>query len=232
MPIARTRDLKSAYEGMLQRMKTAMPEEQAVRDSNGGDFDKIGPIEVGLLRFYGLEPHHHLIDVGCGSGRLALPLSAVHPGRYSGFDILGEAVTYARALVGRPDWRFEEIDHITIPEADGCADMVCFFSVLTHLLHEQSYWYLEEARRVLKPGGKIVFSFLEFREPHHWPAFMMTLEHSKGPAIDPINVFIERSAIQTWAQHLGLIVEAWRDATDPVGPEGALGQSVCVLRTP
>ena len=43
-----------------------------------------------------------------------------------------------------------------IPAPDGEADMVCFFSVLTHLLHEESYVYLQDARRVLKPTGKLV----------------------------------------------------------------------------
>ncbi len=48
-----------------------------------------------------------------------------------------ELIKYARRLVPRPDWRFETVNSLTIPEKDGQADIVCFFSVFTHLLHEQ-----------------------------------------------------------------------------------------------
>ena len=109
--------------------------------------------------------------------------------------------------------------------------MVCFFSVLTHLLHEQSFWYLEEAKRVLKPGGKVVVSFLEFSEVGHWSVFLDTLRHAKeAHVVDPLNVFIERSAFHVWAEHLGLEVEDVRGGNDVIVPEGAIGQSICVLR--
>ena len=39
--------------------------------------------------------------------------------------------------------------------------MILAFSVFTHLLHEESFIYLEDFKRVLKPGGSVVFSFLE-----------------------------------------------------------------------
>ena len=172
------------------------------------------------------------IDVGCGTGRLAKFLSADHNGKYSGFDIVKEAVEYARQIIKRPDWRFDEINNISIPEKDNSAEMVCFFSVFTHLLHEQSYWYLEEAVRVLKPAGKIVFSFLEFRNPHHWPVFMATLQNTKGLADEPINVFIAREEIEVWANHLGVKIEAFHDGTDNSWQVGPLGQAVCVLSTP
>jgi ubiquinone/menaquinone biosynthesis C-methylase UbiE len=113
----------------------------------------------------GLQPDGYLFDVGCGPGRLAKPLSAYLNGRYLGIDIVPELVEHARATVDRPDWRFKVADGLTIPEKVGEANQVCFFSVLTHLLHEQSFRYLEEARRVLKPTGRIIFSFLEFGAP-------------------------------------------------------------------
>jgi SAM-dependent methyltransferase len=149
-----------------------------------------------------------------------------------GIDLVPDLVEYALKVTMRPDWRFEVIDHIEIPEADGQADMVCFFSVLTHLLHEQSYWYLEEAKRVLKPGGRIVFSFLEFIESSHWQVFMNTVNDERGGGIHPLNVFLDRQAIGTWARHLGLKVEHLRGALDSIPLEEPLGQSICVLSFP
>jgi SAM-dependent methyltransferase len=226
------RDLKGAYVRHVETMRATTPGGDAMAVAIGGAFDQIGAVESALLRRYGLPVDGYVIDVGCGSGRLAKPLSDWLEGRYLGIDLVPALLKHARALVPRPDWRFEEVDHIAIPEADGQADMVVFFSVLTHLLHEQSYWYLEEARRVLKPGGRIIFSFLEFKEPHHWRAFHETIDGAKHNVDTHLNVFMDRDWIPIWADHLDLIVEDVRTAADPVVPEGHLGQAFCVLRKP
>ena len=215
----------------------------AMRMAPGGDFEAIGMIERELLVQEGLPKNGYLIDVGCGSGRLAYPLSDYLTGRYLGIDIVPELVKYARQLVPRSDWRFEVAAGLSIPEKDHTADMVCFFSVFTHLLHEQSFVYLQEAVRVLKPGGKIVFSFLEFEERAHWSIFENAIRNLDADS-PTMTTFIERSAIRVWAAHLNLRVGTMEGATTPhitlsqpvkreSGPdlEGkvGLGQSVCVL---
>jgi SAM-dependent methyltransferase len=226
----RTRHLKAAYERFVSSVQAAHPKDEAMSLAVGGSFERTGSIELALLQYFGLRPDGYLIDVGCGSGRLAKPLTTYLSGHYSGFDIVTDLVDYARQISGRPDWRFGVVDHIQIPEPDGCADMVCFFSVLTHLLHEQSYWYLEEAIRVLKPGGKIIISFLDFNEAAHWPVFIYTLKLSKDSADVPMNVFMSKEMIKTFALHLNLEIERFVGATEEIVQSGVLGQSLCVLR--
>lgn len=233
----RYRDLQASYSWRLryrlwQSKISGKPNDIVLREAVGaGGFEHMGAIEVGIVKRLGLQPQHFLIDVGCGAGRLAKPLSTYLTGRYSGFDLVHELVDYARKITNRPDWRFEVVKYIEIPEPDSCADMVCFFSVLTHLLHEQSFWYLQEAVRVLKPGGAIVFSFLDFREPSHWQVFLSTLKDEKTRKIKPqLNVFLSRDAIDTWADHLGVRIEGVYSASESIVPEGPLGQSVCILR--
>ena len=109
---------------------------------------------------------------------------------------------------------------------------MAFFSVLTHLTHEQGYWYLEEARRVLKPGGHIVFSFLEFQEPAHWANFDAVLQAAKTRAPIHMNVFHDRAFLPLWAERLGLELVAIHGGREAVVPEGNLGQALCVLRKP
>lgn len=225
-------DLKGPYVRHVQGLRQRMTRHEAMEEAVGGNFDANGAIQCALLRHYGLPADGYLVDVGCGSGRLAKPMSDYLKGRYLGFDLVPELVAHARRITGRPDWRFEVIEHIEIPEQDETADMVCFFSVLTHLLHEQSYWYLEEARRVLKPGGRIVFSFLEFSEPGHWQVFAETLAATKARQIFPLNVFIDRDALPVWAERLGMELVEIRGAAEAVVPEGNLGQAVCVLQKP
>ena len=105
------------------------------------------------------------------------------------------------------------VDGLAIPEQDQVADLVCFFSVFTHLLHEQSYVYLRDARRVLKPGGRIVFSFLEFSIPNHWDVFDSNIADIGGSK--PLNMFLSRDAIEAWAAHLDLRIEAVEDGNKP-----------------
>jgi len=224
------RDLKHTNIAFVESLKDQMPHDQAMEHAIGSGFEAVGAIELALLRHYGLRPDDSLVDVGCGAGRLAKPLASYLRGGYLGIDLVPDLVQHAQRIAGRPDWRFEIIDHVEIPEATGRADMVCLFSVLTHLLHEQSYWYLEEARRVLKPGGRVVFSFLEFANPAHVKIFLETLAAEKAGALIPMNVLIERDVIRLWAQHLGLDMQDIRDGNDVIVPEGALGQALCVLR--
>lgn len=231
LPVAPT-DLKATNVRFVKALAGQMPHDQAMELAIGGGFEQIGPIEMGLVRHYGLPQDGYLVDVGCGSGRLAKPLSGWLRGRYLGIDLVPALVAYAHKIAARPDWRFEVIDHIGIPETDAQADMVCFFSVLTHLTHEQSYWYLEEARRVLKPGGRILFSFLELREPVHMKIFLDTVDATKRKVAMPMNVWIDRETIGHWADSLGLEIVEIRDGADPVVAQGNLGQSTCVLAKP
>lgn len=242
-------NLKDTYSNWVNRQGSArgITEDQAMANAVGAQFEAFGIIEKEMLRFYGLTENGYLIDVGCGSGRLAIPLSSWLKGRYLGTDIVPELVSFASAQCRRSDWRFQAVETLSIPESGNVADMVCFFSVLTHLLHEQSYIYLEEAYRVLKPGGRAIFSFLEFSMPSHWCVFANTVEDARGRNEAPLNVFISREAVAIWAEHLGFSIVDIRSGDEPFVPLanplrlddgrivegfGNLGQSICVLQKP
>jgi SAM-dependent methyltransferase len=236
-------DFRATYPALVKSLRLSHGKEEAMKLAVGGEFEAMGLLELEALKHFGLGGDSYLIDVGCGSGRLAVPLSGYLKGRYLGTDVVPELVEYARRVVGRPDWRFETAEGLSIREADGVADVVCFFSVFTHLLHEQTYAYLREAKRVLKPGGKVVFSFLDFTVADHWHVFEFNLK-DLGVNSHPLNVFIGKDTIRVWAEHLGLHVEAVEDGdkrfiplSKPVVFDdgsvaenfGTIGQSVCVL---
>ena len=175
----------------------------------GGQSKAIGILEHSVLATLGLRPTDTIVDVGCGSGRLSTRLAPTHAGVFIGTDLLPDVVDYAARKAGRKDWRFHVADRPPLPIEDGIADFVCFFSVFTHLLDEDIYRYLADAMRLLKPGGKIVFSYLDFAVATHWTMFELTMaDQSPDPVL---NKFISKDAIHAWAQHLGLRVEQLHD---------------------
>ncbi|MBA3963924.1 MAG: class I SAM-dependent methyltransferase [Chthoniobacterales bacterium] len=233
----------AAYIEHVSQLEQAKgPGEEALRLAVGGEFEAVGKLEYYLLRFLGLRGGQLLIDVGCGSGRLACKLAPHKDIAYVGTDVVPQLLEAARAIAGRDDWKFVLVEDITIPCADDTADIVTFFSVLTHLTHEESFRYIREAARCLKKGGFVVASFLEFRDPWHWDIFAGSVATERSRHW---NQFTDRDAIAAWASHSGLSVESFfggEEARIPI-PEDILwengtcmksfanfGQALAVLR--
>ncbi len=235
-------NIKNGYEKLTQELLGTHARKEAMSLAVGGDFIAVGQLEYALLLQLGLERTSTVIDVGCGSGRLSYQLRDYLQGKYIGLDIIEELFKYAESICERPDWNFYQAPGLSIPERDNSADFICFFSVFTHLLHEETYMYLEEAKRVIKPDGKIIFSFLEFKIPSHWWIFEQALSDKRTDRV--LTQFISRDAIETWALHLDLEIMGiydgdkphiklpdvviWDDGREMIG-FGNLGQSVCVL---
>src|SRR5260370_5107046 len=130
--------------------------EVAMARAVGGNYYEAGALERGILESLGLQGANYVIDIGAGSGRLATALRDLPNLRYLGTDVVPELLEFARKKCGREDWTFKQVDTIEIPEEDGVADFVVFFSVLTHLTEKESYRYLQEAKRVLTNKGTII----------------------------------------------------------------------------
>jgi ubiquinone/menaquinone biosynthesis C-methylase UbiE len=192
----------------------------------GGHFDPVGARERDIADRAGLQPDHYLVDVGCGSGRLAAALKGRPHLRYLGLDVAPALLERAAALCERPDWRFERVYGPVIPEADAVADMVTMFSLITHLPAADTRAYLREARRVLKPGGAALVSFLD-------PAVAEYRKQIRPPIVEAIvtriawapNVATRQEDLRAWAAEAGL-------APELVESPSPFGQALAVLRKP
>lgn len=217
------------YETLVARLIRTKPLDEAMAAAVGGGYEIFGQVEAGILRNAGLREGMRVVDLGCGSGRLA---SALHKDAarisYVGIDIVKALLKYAKTKA--PTYEFILHRDLSIPQKDASVDMVSAFSLFTHLLQPEIYIYLEECVRILKPGGKIVFSFLEFAEADHWNEFVRTRNAAKAAKAAPVNMFIERNAIEVWAGKLGLVVEKFVDSGFPSWEGHALGQSVVILK--
>ena len=219
------------YERHVAQLIRKHPLPEAMSLAVGGHYDEFSVILAEVLAQNGLRDGMSLVDLGCGSGRAAKGISKRLNIEYLGTDVVKRLLEYAATVCPR-HYRFKCHRELSVPAADASADMVCAFSLFTHLLHEESYIYLQESHRVLKPGGKVVMSFLEFANPGHWAIFEPTMNARRSNARQPLNMFIERNAIDVWCEHLGFVREGFVDGTDTRWNGSAMGQTVAVLRKP
>lgn len=113
-----------------------------------------------MLIEQGLTPDSRLLDIGCGTGQMAMALADYlsDRGAYYGTDIGREAVEYCRQHFRRPNFVFAAGEMTSVPftSADGPFDMAIFFSVFTHTFVDESALLLAEASRLLGPSGVVI----------------------------------------------------------------------------
>lgn len=214
----------SDYTAYVRDLMQNHPLDEAMAYAVGGAYDQTGYLLVEVLERCGLKENMSVVDLGCGSGRLAKHLGLKYPSiDYLGIDIVQELLDYAK-IQSPEGFRFVLNHTLKLPVADGSTDMVAIFSVITHLLHQESFAYLKEARRALRPGGRIVFSFLESEK--NWPIFQGMVDRAEaGVKDDQLNMFTERPQIEAWARHLDMDVVSY----DLGLPHQGDGQTVAVF---
>jgi SAM-dependent methyltransferase len=145
------------------------------------DFKQHGQVYLKTLIKAGqLKPHETILDVGCGIGRIAAPLTQyLTSGRYEGFDVVPQGIDWCRQRITPkyPHFNFQLADLYNkfynpsgsqpaatyqFPYSEETFDLVFLASVFTHLVPTDVENYLKEVRRVLKTGGRCLISFFLF----------------------------------------------------------------------
>lgn len=198
---------------------------QSLHNVGPGDFQGSGAALMGdLIAHSSLKPSDQVLDIGCGVGRIALPLADFLDagGGYVGFDISRRAVKSCQKRFSRrrPDFRFVWLDarngdynaagaiaetEVRFPCADDSIDLAFAASVFSHVRLATIARYLAEAARVLKPGGRFFFT-----------AYSLTPER--------------RDAVERRETRLDLL--PWRDGAmvmDPRSPERAIAHDAAAL---
>jgi len=148
----------------------------------GGDetnFKSVGvTLAKSLVTFAGLKPDSRVLEIGCGFGRVALPLSLMldERGTYAGTDVMRDGIDWCRANITRQGFSFHHFDiynefynprglgsveDTPLPFEDGAFDLVFLTSVFTHLVQEDVAAYMREIRRVLAPNGTLAGTWFQ-----------------------------------------------------------------------
>jgi ubiquinone/menaquinone biosynthesis C-methylase UbiE len=163
---------------LLSDQENSIPPEDMIFVGEG-DFIQTGNeffkyfIELGNLK-----PHENVLDVGCGIGRMAIPLTRYldKNGSYEGFDIVSLGIDWCQKNISTryPHFHFQladiinrfytQNDHIRaseykFPYEDESFDFIFLTSVFTHMLPEDMENYFSEIARVLKKNGRCLITF-------------------------------------------------------------------------
>jgi SAM-dependent methyltransferase len=115
------------------------------------------PVAAQLVKFAGIAPGEHVLDVATGTGVVAI--TAARAGaRVTGLDLTPELLEHAREnarIAQRPEIVWTEGDAEKLPYPDATFDVVT--SQFGHMFAPRPEVAVAEMRRVLKPGGRVAF---------------------------------------------------------------------------
>ncbi len=158
-----------------------------LRDVGGSDFVRTGQEFLRLFIGLGqLRRDAQVLEIGCGSGRMAFPLTTYlsQRGSYKGMDITRESIVWCQRHITRrhPNFKFLHIDlynkrynpngeylakDYEFPFHDAAFDFIFLTSVFTHLLPEDTENYLREVGRMLRQEGRSFMTFFLLNETQH-----------------------------------------------------------------
>lgn len=102
-----------------------------------------------------IQPHHRVLDVGCGPGSITTGLARLaSKGQVIGCDAVQEVLVQAESLAkdqGLSNISFQKVDANALPFEDAAFDITFCHQVLQHV--GDPVGMLKEMRRVTKPGG-------------------------------------------------------------------------------
>lgn len=229
----------------------------------GGDFSGIGHEQLGyLVALGGLRPDDAVLDVGCGIGRVAIPLTQYlsEEATYEGFDVVPSWIRWCAANITarHPRFRFLAVDvhnekynphgaldasDFRFPYAGSSFTFAFASSVFTHMPITAVDNYLGEVSRVLRPGGRLLSTFFVLNEDSRAAMATarspMSFEHERDgywlvdPALPELAIAYEEERVRELHRRHGLeVAEPLHYGSWSGGADGGNYQDVIVATRP
>lgn len=204
---------------------------QAIGAPTMEDFVSQGDGHVAVLRHHGLVDGMAIYDLGCGCGRTAQALiRSEWQGSYIGADVVPELTAELEQQCPGYITKINYEQSISAP--DESLDIVFHWSIFTHLYPAECYLYTADSFRALKPGGKLVFSFLEMEDPEHdrvWQSNLTFLR--EGRPAPHLDAFLHRDWVRRFARDAGFSEPYFTDGSDDQ-EHPAFWQTIAVMKKP
>jgi SAM-dependent methyltransferase len=156
------------------RATTDLHVDRDPRRGIGGKWDEIGRLQFDFLVGRGLQPHHELLDVGCGTLRGGRHfIRYLDAGHYTGTELSARAIAHAKELVERerlsakrPNLLVSESGDLTFGEFPGRRfDFILAQSVFTHLGPEHIEQCFAHVGRVMHEDSVFYFTYQRGERP-------------------------------------------------------------------
>lgn len=147
---------------------------------NHEEWDKYGDIQRDFLVAQGLKSKHSLLDIGCGTGRLARKVVPyLESGKYTGIDLSTQAIRYAVEISDSEGWSNKDpAFYVGSYLGSERFDFIWAFSVFIHLPGEVVRAVIGQAAKLMHANSKFMFSYVpeKVQERTGLKQFRATLE--------------------------------------------------------
>jgi SAM-dependent methyltransferase len=161
-------------------------------------------IKAALLNLgYELTTFTRILDFGCGCGRTLVHLKDLAPhAQFDGTDIDASAIEWCKENLRFATFNVGKASPPTDYPSDTF-DFIYAISVFTHLDEDYQFRWLEELRRIAKPGGVLLltvdsslvgekgFVFQRSYEDGLFPAWYQNAFHSKEYVVENFGKYFE-----------------------------------------
>jgi ubiquinone/menaquinone biosynthesis C-methylase UbiE len=156
--------------------------------ADGGEWARSGEATAGDVRaMAGVGADDDVLEIGCGAGRVGRFIAPACR-HWTGGDVSPNMLHFAtQALADLPNVSLVPLNGYDLTGiADRSLDVVYCTGVFMHLDEWERFRYVLDARRVLRPGGRLYVDNFNLLEPEGWALFM---EHFRqDPSKRPANV--------------------------------------------
>jgi len=210
---------RSDYKGTWTRLSTTS-DDAAMWVAGYTDEEQLrqtGENTVSVLRrTVGIEPTDRILEIGCGIGRVGKILAPICA-HWTGADISKGMLEVAASRLGEFDnVSFQELSTVGLSEfEDDTFDVVYCTVVFMHLLEWDRFKYVQEALRVLRPGGRGFFDNVDITSAHGKKFFAESAEiplDERPPQIGMVSSGDELYSYGLWAGYDNIEIHRWDEA--------------------
>jgi SAM-dependent methyltransferase len=224
-------DYKGVWSELSKTLSSAKLHVSGTEDETTIEQSGVGTSEF-LFKNVGIKSSDIVLEIGCGIGRVGKYL-APHCRRWIGADVSPHMLAFARERLREfSNVEFVELSGTDLrPIAESSIDLVYCTVVFMHLEMWDRYNYVEEAVRVLRPGGKLYVDNVDLCSDGGWAVFETHRKFPPNERPDHITVcstpqeleeYLKRAGLEKIRTHRGAeLVSVWGEKPLSASNSGA-----------